>query len=198
MEQHEEHPHSPDPLEIEVFIPKSIELIDPQRSAPNQAHPPRYRRPRSRKKLALFLFVATCFSTVFAGAGLWRYIDDPQLLFKILLTVKLSALLLIGISYAIPVMSILLAHEMGHYLQARRYGVPASFPFFIPMPITPFGTMGAVIVQGGGVADRKQMFDIGLTAPDPDELKNPAAGQRIDPSKKPDKPKRTTRRRRLL
>jgi len=63
------------------------------------------------------------------------------------------------------VMAILSAHELGHYLQARRYGVPASLPFFIPFPISPFGTMGAVIVQQSGVADRKSMFDIAITGP---------------------------------
>jgi membrane-associated protease RseP (regulator of RpoE activity) len=62
-------------------------------------------------------------------------------------------------------MAILGAHEMGHYLQARRYGVPASFPYFIPFPISPFGTMGAVIVQQSGTADRKSMFDIAISGP---------------------------------
>ncbi|HEY3965498.1 MAG TPA: site-2 protease family protein [Planctomycetaceae bacterium] len=62
-------------------------------------------------------------------------------------------------------MAILTAHEMGHYLQARRYGVPASLPFFIPLPISPFGTMGAVIVQRSGVATRKSMFDIAISGP---------------------------------
>ncbi|MCH7687679.1 MAG: site-2 protease family protein [Planctomycetes bacterium] len=165
MEQHEQHPHSSEPLEIEVFLPRSVELIDPQRGVTKQGHPFRQRRPRSRKKLALILFVATCFSTFLAGTGLWQFVFYPTLLVRILFRADLSTLLLHGISYAIPVMSILLAHEMGHYLQARRYGVPASYPFFIPMPITPFGTMGAVIVQGGGVADRKQMFDIAISGP---------------------------------
>jgi membrane-associated protease RseP (regulator of RpoE activity) len=54
---------------------------------------------------------------------------------------------------------------MGHYLQARRYGVPATLPYFIPFPLSPFGTMGAVIVQGAGVADRKAMFDIAISGP---------------------------------
>jgi membrane-associated protease RseP (regulator of RpoE activity) len=165
MEQNEEHLHPVDSTEIEVIIPRSIELIDPQRGRTVDVSDPRMRRPRSRKKLAMFLFVATCFSTFLAGTGLWQFVFFPALLVKILIRADLSVLLLDGLSYAIPVMSILLAHEMGHYLQARRYGVPASFPFFIPMPISPFGTMGAVIVQGGGVADRKQMFDIAISGP---------------------------------
>jgi len=63
------------------------------------------------------------------------------------------------------VLAILMAHEMGHYLQARRYHVPATLPYFIPFPISPFGTMGAVIVQGAGVANRKVLFDIAISGP---------------------------------
>ena len=76
-----------------------------------------------------------------------------------------STYLVQGAAYACTMMSILVFHEMGHYLQARRYGVPASLPFFIPMPLIPFGTMGAVIRMGSLGADRKTLFDIGVTGP---------------------------------
>jgi hypothetical protein len=84
-----------------------------------------------------FLFVGACASTWFVG----------------------------GPVYAICVMGILLAHELGHYIQALRYHVPASPPMFIPMPILPLGTMGAVILQGAGFANRKALFDIAITGP---------------------------------
>ena len=70
-----------------------------------------------------------------------------------------------GLMYAIPLMSILFCHEMGHYLQSVRHRVPASFPYFIPLPLPPLGTMGAVILQGRGVATRRQMFDIAVSGP---------------------------------
>lgn len=70
-----------------------------------------------------------------------------------------------GLMYAIPLMSILLCHEMGHYLLSVRHRVPASFPYFIPLPLPPLGTMGAVILQGRGVATRRQMFDIAVAGP---------------------------------
>jgi membrane-associated protease RseP (regulator of RpoE activity) len=54
---------------------------------------------------------------------------------------------------------------MGHFLQAVRYRVPATLPFFIPMPFTPLGTMGAVIAMRGSQADRRQIFDIGISGP---------------------------------
>lgn len=77
----------------------------------------------------------------------------------------LSTVLVGGIWYGGAIMAILTAHEMGHYLQCRRYGVPASLPFFIPMPLSPFGTMGAVIRMRGGLYSRRAMFDIAVSGP---------------------------------
>jgi membrane-associated protease RseP (regulator of RpoE activity) len=62
-------------------------------------------------------------------------------------------------------MATLLAHELGHFFQAHRYRVPASFPYFIPMPASPIGTMGAVIVMQPGIGDRRSLFDIAITGP---------------------------------
>jgi membrane-associated protease RseP (regulator of RpoE activity) len=70
-----------------------------------------------------------------------------------------------GPTYALAVMGILLAHELGHYVQTLYHRVPASPPLFIPMPFVPFGTMGAVIVQGSGFADRRALFDIAISGP---------------------------------
>ncbi len=70
-----------------------------------------------------------------------------------------------GLAYAVPVMGILLCHEFGHYIQARRYHVPASLPYFIPMPISPIGTMGAVIAMRGHMGNRKALYDIGISGP---------------------------------
>ncbi|MBN2417198.1 site-2 protease family protein [bacterium] len=70
-----------------------------------------------------------------------------------------------GLLYAAGLLSILLAHEMGHYLAARRHGVPATLPFFIPMPLPPFGTMGAVIRMKGVIPDRRALLDIGAAGP---------------------------------
>jgi len=59
----------------------------------------------------------------------------------------------------------LTCHEFGHYLQALRYRVPASLPYFIPMPGSPLGTMGAVIAMRGNMGSRKALFDIGISGP---------------------------------
>jgi len=73
-----------------------------------------------------------------------------------------------GIWYAIAIITILLAHEMGHYLMCRKYRIPATLPFFIPFPfppLNPFGTMGAVIKMEGRLPDRKALFDVGAAGP---------------------------------
>jgi membrane-associated protease RseP (regulator of RpoE activity) len=69
------------------------------------------------------------------------------------------------LAFSIGLMTILLAHEFGHYLQARRYGVPATLPYFIPMPFSPIGTMGAMIAMQPGRGDRRSLFDIAVTGP---------------------------------
>ncbi|MFO0659585.1 MAG: hypothetical protein U0165_07120 [Polyangiaceae bacterium] len=48
-----------------------------------------------------------------------------------------------GWTFAVPMMTILLAHELGHYIAAKIHKVPASMPYFIPMPFSPFGIWGA-------------------------------------------------------
>jgi membrane-associated protease RseP (regulator of RpoE activity) len=70
-----------------------------------------------------------------------------------------------GWIYAAGVMSILVAHELGHYFVALAYRVPASPPLFIPVPGSAFGTMGAVIIQAGGFAHRRALFDIAICGP---------------------------------
>jgi membrane-associated protease RseP (regulator of RpoE activity) len=70
-----------------------------------------------------------------------------------------------GLLYMGCVLSILMCHEMGHFVMTVIYGVRASWPYFLPVPISAIGTMGAVIRMDGSRADRKQIFDIGLAGP---------------------------------
>jgi membrane-associated protease RseP (regulator of RpoE activity) len=70
-----------------------------------------------------------------------------------------------GLHYSIPLMAILLAHELGHYIAARLHRVHASPPFFIPLPVPPLGTMGAVILMPGRIARRNALLDIGAAGP---------------------------------
>jgi membrane-associated protease RseP (regulator of RpoE activity) len=70
-----------------------------------------------------------------------------------------------GLVYSIPLMMILLCHELGHYIVARRHGIDASLPYFIPFPFGPLGTLGAVIGMRQSSTDRKKLIDVGAAGP---------------------------------
>ena len=122
------------------------------------------RPPERRRVLPLVLFGLTCVTTFAAGVVHWNgSLLDPSQPQEFLQ--HLSQHWLEGLEYMVGVIGILLAHEMGHFLMTLRHRVPASFPYFIPMPVLLTGTMGAVIKMDGSRADRKQVFDIGLAGP---------------------------------
>ncbi len=106
---------------------------------------PLYRTERKSKPwVNALLFALTCLTTFFVATGEgW-----------------VRALM-----YSGGIMGILLAHEMGHYLTAKKNGVEATLPYFIPIPFPPFGTMGAVIKMGGRIPNRRALFDIGAAGP---------------------------------
>lgn len=70
-----------------------------------------------------------------------------------------------GLPYALSVLVILGAHELGHYFAARRHHVNVTLPYFIPMPLSFFGTLGAFIQMREPMRNRKVLFDIGVTGP---------------------------------
>jgi membrane-associated protease RseP (regulator of RpoE activity) len=69
-----------------------------------------------------------------------------------------------GLPFSITIMSILLAHEMGHYLTCVYYGIDATLPYFIPAP-TPMGSMGAFIRIRSPFPDRGSLLDVGIAGP---------------------------------
>lgn len=111
--------------------------------------------------LNLLLFVLTCLTTTMAGA----YMAGTDV--SLLRLFSDFGSLRSGLSFSIPLMMILLAHEMGHYLTSRYYGVDSSMPYFIPAPPTPFitGTLGAFIRMRAMPRTRRIMFDIGAAGP---------------------------------
>ncbi len=99
----------------------------------------------------IILFILTALSTYFVYAGgVFSFSSRP---------------FIDGLWYSVAIMSILLAHEMGHYTMSRRYGVPATLPYFIPFPLSPFGTFGAIIKMKGIIINKKALFDIGVAGP---------------------------------
>jgi Zn-dependent protease len=71
-----------------------------------------------------------------------------------------------GLMFGLTLMTILTAHEMGHYVVGKLRGAPVTLPYFLPLPlISPFGTLGAVIVQREPFEDRRTLLEIGLAGP---------------------------------
>lgn len=89
----------------------------------------------------------------------------PRINFILFIATSFTTYLINGSSYAICIMTILLAHEMGHFIMCRKYRVDATWPFFLPMPLPPFGTFGAVIKMKGYIPDKRALFDIGAAGP---------------------------------
>src|SRR5213594_3267748 len=129
--------------------------------------PPR----RERWPVHITLFLATLLTTTFAGAVLAGAIpyDNPLDLFTGAYPVPpaFARAWSSGLRFSVPLLAILLCHELGHYLTARWYLLDVSPPYFIPVPLVPsfIGTMGAFIRLRTVLADRRQLFDVGVAGP---------------------------------
>jgi membrane-associated protease RseP (regulator of RpoE activity) len=113
------------------------------------------------------LFVATVFTTLFGGAS-FAGVNLADLLRQAWNTgdwLRLLPALLEGVPFAFTLLSILGVHEMGHYVAARLHGVQVTLPYFIPMPFSMLGTLGAFIQMKSPVESRKALFDVGLAGP---------------------------------
>jgi membrane-associated protease RseP (regulator of RpoE activity) len=118
--------------------------------------------PPDRPLLHLALFLATFGTTLVAGALF--HVDNAPPSDQWLSIAKDPPRWLVGMPYALSVLSILLAHEMGHYFACRYYRIQVSLPYFLPgLPI--LGTFGAFIRIRGPIPNRKALFDVGIAGP---------------------------------
>ncbi len=174
------------PLDIGLDVLVTSDGLVAQEELPLIRDPqPRRHFFRRRVRLPLILFLVTSFSVWFAGATLWmplHYLIDgigwqagfwqgvlvyyPTFQFDY---IELRQVIYVhwadGLIYMFCVQLILFSHEMGHFLYAVYYRVRCTLPYFIPFPIAPTGTMGAVIAMEGHKANRPQIFDIGIAGP---------------------------------
>ncbi len=150
--------------------PTSAPTLEYFRPAPRWSPSP----PKPRYWVHILLLLATCFTTLVMGARMEYNFehgqpalsvnDDSLPFFPANWMFSHPDRLLGGMPFMATLMLFFLAHEMGHYLYCRRYGVYATLPFFIPVP-TPIGTMGAVILIRSRIRSRTALFDIGIAGP---------------------------------
>jgi membrane-associated protease RseP (regulator of RpoE activity) len=117
----------------------------------------------SRLIVNLVLFLLTILSMMLTGVDVPPEMVGPDGAYPwgyVLMNI------LSGWPFALSMMGILLAHEMGHYLMCRYYNVPATLPFFIPAPLlSPLGTLGAFIAMRGIPKNKRVLFDVGVAGP---------------------------------
>ena len=125
--------------------------------------PPPRRKTNGRISLNIVMFLLTLLSVMLAGAqipvGTSVPADDWGMI-KLLVAHLWS-----GWPFAVALLSILLAHEFGHYIAGRIRKVDVSLPFFIPLPFSILGTMGAFINMRSAPRNKRHLFDIGIAGP---------------------------------
>jgi membrane-associated protease RseP (regulator of RpoE activity) len=121
--------------------------------------------PRSTAKIYvnILLFLLTIFSVMLMGVEVPPESMPTDGSFPLTL---LFTNILTGWPFALSMIGILFAHEMGHYIACRIYKVPATLPFFLPAPFLSFlGTLGAFIMMRGVPKNKRVLFDIGVAGP---------------------------------
>lgn len=120
--------------------------------------------PEAKKRLPttnIILFILTVLSVMLAGAtpeGTPPTNEAEQMLW-------LLKNIFTGWPFALSLLGILLAHEFGHYLMSRHHKTAATLPFFIPLPFSILGTMGAFIQMQAIPKNKRVLFDIGVAGP---------------------------------
>jgi membrane-associated protease RseP (regulator of RpoE activity) len=127
---------------------------------------PHYREPGPSSREWIFsaiLLAVTFLSTTFAGLA---YIaGDFGFYSSLRAVIAHPGLMAYGLPFSIPLISILLAHELGHFIACRYYGMRCTPPFFLPVPIGMAGTMGAFIKIKSPFRNKHALFDIGVAGP---------------------------------
>lgn len=117
----------------------------------------------TRIYINVILFILTIFSMLLMGVDIPPEAIPADGSFPFALLLKN---IFTGWPFALSMMGILFAHEMGHYIACRIYGVPATLPFFLPAPfISPLGTLGAFIAMRGIPKNKRILFDVGVAGP---------------------------------
>ena len=112
----------------------------------------------------VILFIVTFLTTLIAGTAMALGIPLERLDLLIAVLGKSPSLIVLGLTFSIPLLSILSVHELAHYTAARWHGVAVTPPYFIPAPSF-IGTFGAFIKIKSPVPHRNALMDIGASGP---------------------------------
>jgi membrane-associated protease RseP (regulator of RpoE activity) len=113
--------------------------------------------------LPVVLFAATLLTATFAG--LLYVAGDAGFLTLLRIVVTKPSILVLGLPFSATLLTILLAHELGHFFACRYYGISCTPPFFIPVPIGLAGTLGAFIRIKSPFQHKRALFDVGVAGP---------------------------------
>ncbi len=118
---------------------------------------------QDRVWLHVLLFVLTIATTTLVGADHYAaFLLDFS---ARTLPMPTAALFVRGLWYSVTILAILGCHELGHYVACRYYDVDASLPYFLPVPISITGTLGAFIRIREPIPQKRMLFDIGIAGP---------------------------------
>jgi membrane-associated protease RseP (regulator of RpoE activity) len=163
------------PTKLAQGAEQTLQSLDFRLDPPRAADPPPIaidaptRTWFRRWRVPVLLLLAAIASMTWAGLTAWAPVDilekawEQNSLFEVRRSVLANWMP--GLLFSLSLTAILGAHELGHYVVTRAYGIPSTPPLFIPFPISPIGTCGAVILMDGRKADRRQIFDIGIAGP---------------------------------
>lgn len=117
----------------------------------------------SKTWINILFIILTLFSMLLAGV-IYSYEGPvPENGLELILTLLKN--LDVGIPFGLSLLGILMAHEFGHYLAGRYHKTAVSLPFFIPFPMSPFGTLGAFIQMKEPPKNKRILHDIGIAGP---------------------------------
>jgi membrane-associated protease RseP (regulator of RpoE activity) len=149
-----------------------VEILDLGYPPIIELPPPRPVRQRRRLWLAAILFLLTLVSTLAVGSEFAQsyannvepFSGDENPFAVMLAPLQHPHLLLLGIPFSFTLLGFLMAHEMGHFIACKIYGIDVSYPYFLPSPFG-FGTFGAFLRIRSPIATRRALFDIGIAGP---------------------------------
>lgn len=123
----------------------------------------------SKWHINLILLLATIVTTMFMGAmyeGAFSSTAEADSLSAFFQTITQNwREIFLGWPFCLSIMTILGLHELGHYFAARYHKVPVTLPYFIPMPFSIIGTMGAFIRLKAPVKNKRALLDVGAAGP---------------------------------